>query len=261
MNTRTEIGDCASEIRFEDIAPGGRVGLLALATDLNSETDLRRIFPSGIEIFTNRVTNANPVTMDNLRAMSGDITRAAAGILPGYGVDVVIYGCTSGTVAIGEAQLEKLIRAAHPDTPSTNPITATRNALRAFGAKKISILTPYTRAVNETMLAHFLNEGFEVLSIEGFGLDKDLDMTCLPAQAIHNAAIKACRDEADLLFISCTALRSATAIEALEQKLGKPVVTSNQAIVWHALQLMESPARVEGFGRLFDLTLNPKGSM
>ena len=89
---------------LEDIAPGGRVGLIALATDLNSETDLRRMFPDGVEMFTNRVLNANPVTLENLRAMGGDITRAARGILPGLGVDVMIYGCTSGTAAIGLVQ-------------------------------------------------------------------------------------------------------------------------------------------------------------
>ena len=70
------------QYELENIAPGGRIGLLALATDFNSETDLRRMLPDGVDLFTNRVLNANPLTIENLRAMAGDITRAATGILP-----------------------------------------------------------------------------------------------------------------------------------------------------------------------------------
>ncbi|MEJ2472001.1 MAG: hypothetical protein P8Y96_12940, partial [Desulfuromonadales bacterium] len=84
------------QVRLDTIAPLGRVGLLALATDFNSEQDLRRIFPAGIEIFTNRIKYTNPTTTDNLRAMAGDLTRAAEGILPELGVDAMIYGCTAG---------------------------------------------------------------------------------------------------------------------------------------------------------------------
>ncbi|MDA7961199.1 MAG: Asp/Glu racemase, partial [Gammaproteobacteria bacterium] len=62
----------------------------------------------------------------------------------------------------------------------------------------------------------------------------------------------ACREDADLLFISCTALRAAQAVEEIEADIGKPVVTSNQAMVWHALQLLRSsPAPRAGFGKLF----------
>ena len=243
------------EYVFDDIAPGGRVGLVALATDYNSETDLRRIFPAGVDLFTNRVMNANPVTIENLRGMSGDITRAAKGILPGCGVDVVIYGCTSGTAAIGEQELERLIQIAQPGIPCTNPIAAASAALRALDAKKISILTPYTEDVNEAIVACFAAEGFNILNIDGFGLGDDIEMTGIPLSAISEAALQVCEADADALFISCTALRSALVVEELEQKLGKPVVTSNQALAWHCLQLMQNRSKVSGFGQLFDHAL------
>lgn len=86
----------------EDFAPGGRIGLLALATDYNSEIDLRGMLLPGVGLFTNRILNANPVTLENLLTMRGDIARAAAVILANLGVDVMIYGCTSGVAAIGK---------------------------------------------------------------------------------------------------------------------------------------------------------------
>ena len=240
---------------LEDIAPGGRIGLVALATDYNSETDLRRILPKGVDLFTNRVLNANPLTIENLRAMAGDITRAAGGLLPGLGVDVVIYGCTSGTAAIGGQELERLIRIAQPSVPCTNPILSASEALRTFGAKKISILPPYEDAVNAAVADNFKTEGFDILNIEGFGLDDDIKMTGLPPTAIAEAAQQVCDPNADALFISCTAIRSSLVIEEVEQKLGKPVVTSNQALAWHCLQLMKNNSRVNGFGKLFENAL------
>ncbi|MDF2368211.1 aspartate/glutamate racemase family protein [Sneathiella sp.] len=240
---------------LEDIAPGGRIGLVALATDYNSETDLRRMLPKGVDLFTNRVLNANPLTIENLRAMAGDITRAASGLLPGLGVDVVIYGCTSGTAAIGGEELERLIQIAQPGIPCTNPILAASEALRTFDAKKISILTPYDDAVNAAVAENFKKEDFDILNIDGFGLDDDIEMTGLPPAAIGEAALQICDPDADALFISCTAIRSSLVIEEVEKTLGKPVVTSNQALLWHCLQLMKNDSRVTGFGKLFDQAL------
>lgn len=240
---------------LEDIAPGGRIGLILLATDYNSETDLRRIIPQGVDIFTNRVLNANPLTIENLRAMSGDITRAASGILPKLGVDVMVFGCTSGTAAIGGAELDRLIQIAQPGALCTNPIRAASQALHAFGAKNISILTPYSPSVNASVAECFQTEGFEILNIDGFGLEDDIEMTGLPLEALYEAALQVCDPNADALFISCTAIRAASIAEKLEQKLGKPVITSNQALVWHCMRLMNNFTAVNEFGNLFNLSL------
>ncbi len=240
---------------LENITPGGRIGLIALATDYNSETDLRRILPEGVGLFTNRVLNANPLTLENLRAMAGDITRAASGLLPGLGVDVVIYGCTSGTAAIGEQELNRLIQIAQPNVLCTNPIAAVRAALRVLEARNISVLTPYSDTVNTALAGCYENEEFQILNIDGFGLDDDIKMTGLPLAALIEAAQQICDPRADALFISCTAIRAAAVVDALEQKLGIPVVTSNQALVWHCLQLLKNSSRIDGFGRLFELPL------
>jgi maleate isomerase len=242
----------------EPLAPvgtRGRIGLVALATDVNSEAELRRMAPPGVEIFTNRVENANPVAIANLRAMAGDVTRAARGILPGNRIDAMVFGCTSGTVAIGESEVTRLIRAARPGVPCTNPIAATLAALAVLGVQRISVLTPYTVPVNRAIAAHLGAKGFEVLSIAGFDLDQDDDMTAVTPAAILGAAIECCDPAADLLFVSCTALRVAEVLEGLEQRLARPVVASNQALLWHALRLIGNDDPIAGFGRLLTLPL------
>ena len=241
-----------TDVSLDTIAPLGRVGLLALATDYNSEQDLRRIFPDGIEIFTNRIKNANPTTIDNLRAMAGDITRAAQGILPELGVDAMIYGCTSGTIAIGTNSINELVHAAWPGIPVTNPVVAAQAAFKAFGAHKISVLTPYLEEVNYEMGQHFVEQGYDLLNIAGFGFANDIEMTSISPETIYRGALEVCDPQADLLFISCTALRSSLAIARIEKDLGKPVVTSNQALAWHVLQLLGKTVEVQGFGSLFE---------
>jgi len=239
----------------ETIGPNGRIGLVALATDLNIEADLRRMAPHGVEIFTNRVLNRNPLTPENLRAMAPDITRAAAGILPGASVDVLIYACTSGTAVIGESQVIQRLRAARrgwEDLPCTTPVTAARAALAHFSARRISILTPYTEVVNRELAGVFGHCGIEVLNVHGFGIDDDTDMTGITPASIRRGAVAACHRDADLLFISCTALRAAQVIGDIEQRIDKPVISSNQALLWHALKLLKKPLQVPGFGRLFN---------
>jgi maleate isomerase len=239
----------------EPVGARGRIGLVSLATDLNSESDLRRMAPAEVEIFTNRVANANPVTMANHRAMAGDVTRAAAGILPGLHLDAMIYGCTSGTVAIGESEITRLMQAARPGIPCTNPIAAVLAALRTLGAQRIAVLTPYTRAVNDAMAAFLSGRGITITGIAGFDLDSDEAMTAVPPAAILEAGLQMDDPGADLLFVSCTALRTSAVVAALEEGLGKPVIASNPALLWHALRMIGNSDPVRGFGRLFDQPL------
>ena len=237
---------------LEKIGPNGRIGLVALATDLNTESDLRRMAPRGVEVFTNRVYNRNPVTVENLKAMAADITRAAGGILPGDSIDVLIYACTSGTVVIGESEVFRLLQAGRGDLPCTTPVTAAIAALNSFSARRISILTPNIELVNQELVKFFQGRGFDVLNIYGFGIESDSHMTGVSHDSIYDAAVKACHKDADLLFISCTALRSAQVIDRIEAKISKPVISSNQAIMWHVLKLLQRPFEVSGFGRLFN---------
>jgi len=191
----------------------------------------------------------------DLRAMAGDVTRAARGILPGNRLDALVFGCTSGTVAIGSDEVTRLLRVARPGIPCTNPIDAALAAFAALGARRISVLTPYTVPVNQAIAAHLAAAGVEVLSITGFDLEGDDEMTAVPPAATAAAAAECCHPAADLLFVSCTALRVAEVLDQIEDRLGRPVVASNQALLWHALRLIGNEDAIAGFGRLLTLPL------
>jgi len=235
---------------LEYLAPAGRIGVISLATDFNIEADLQRIYPDDVQFFTSRVRNVNPLTIENLRSMAPGISATADTILPGTDLDAIIYACTSGTIAIGVERIAELVHQTRPGVPVTNPVTAALSAFQRFSAKRISILTPYTEAVNHEVAELFATQGYEVLSIAGFGFEDDTAMTYITPQDIANAAVSSCDPEADLMFISCTALRASLVLDDIEQRLNIPVVSSNQVLAWHSLQLMNYPSPIFGFGAL-----------
>lgn len=238
---------------LENLAPVGRIGVIALATDFNIEQDLRRIYPDGIQVFTTRVRNTNPLTIDNLRTMAPNISAAADTILPGSKLDAIIYACTSGTIAIGADQVTELIQQCCPDIVVINPVNA---ALAAFDKlspnNRISILTPYIESVNREVAGFFTDNGYQVLSMAGFGFEDDTAMTFISPEDIADAAAEVCDPDADLLFISCTALRASLVIEQIEQRIGKPVLSSNQVLAWHSLRSIGYESAVKGFGFLME---------
>lgn len=240
------------DFALDRIAPDGRIGLLCLATDFNIEQEIRLMLPDSVGLYVNRVRNANPLTVENLRAMQTDMARAAADVLPGLGVDVMVYACTSGSAAIGLEKVEAIIHESCPNVTVTNPVVATHAALKALEARRLSVLTPYSDEMNHTLIPAIEAGGVEVLNVAGFGMEDDIDVVGVPLDRIVAGAKAACDPDADAVFLSCTALRGARVIAELEDALGKPVLSSNQVLAWHALRLLGSRWDAPRFGRLFN---------
>jgi maleate isomerase len=228
-----------------------RIGLVALSTDHTLEHDMDDICGGDeIGVYVTRVAFANPMTRENLVAMGPRLTEAAGLILPDEVLDAVAYGCTSASVAMGDEAVTAAIRAAKPDVPVTNPGAAACAALKALGVKRISVLTPYPSAVTAPFGDYFTGRGFDVASLCCLDIEDDREVARVSPATIAAAAREACADDAEALFISCTALRAAALASSLEEALGRPVVTSNQALIWHALRLAGCDKRVAGYGRL-----------
>ena len=100
-------------------------------------------------------------------------------------------------------------------------------AFETLKAKRISILTPYLESVNYEMADFFKSKGLDVLNIAGFGFENDTIMTYIQPADIESAALSICDPDADLIFISCTALRASLVLDEIEKKLGKPAISSN----------------------------------
>jgi len=153
-------------------------------------------------------------------------------------------------MVIGPEAIAAAIRKVKPDVQVTNPVTAAAEALRALGIQRIALLTPYIDEVNYVVEKHFLDEGFQIIEKASFKVTTEPETRQISPESIFEAALKIGRTDVDGVFISCTALRCSSIIEPLEAELGKPIVTSNQAVAWHCLRVGKCKQTVPGFGRL-----------
>ena len=229
-----------------------KVGLIVLATDSMIEKDFLKVFNEvPADLFINRITNYNPVTADNLNKMVDNITSVTENILPGEKVDCVVYGCTSGTIVSGYDNIKKKINLAKPDASVTAPSTAALNALKKKNINKISIVTPYTKSVNDDVVNFFKNNNLEVTSNIYFYIESYVDIGKVDQDKLFEILSEIDHKNAEALFVSCTSLPVLNIIEKLEKKLNMIVLSSNQALIWETLEKINRNNSINGYGSLF----------
>ncbi len=227
----------------------GRLGFILLNTEETADDDIRSMVPPDVGVFVTRVRLADPVTVQNLAAVAGDLGDAAR-LLP-ENLDAIAYVCTSGSIAAGEAAVERAIRDVQPETRPLALVTCVVDALRHLGISRVAVGTPYLEEVNR-MEAEFLEgRGFDVCSMSGLGIARGRDMTRVEPNDIVRLALDVCTRDCDGIFLSCTALRAVEVVDAIEEQTGRPVVTSNQALVWRMLRQIGIHDSIAGPGRLF----------
>jgi len=234
------------------IVSNPRVGLIALATDFRIEKDFISVIKDqNIDFFVNRIHCYFPLTSENLIKMSNTITQTSEDILPNEKLDCVVYGCTSGTIAAGYEAIKKKINLAKPEAKVTTPSTAAINALRKMKINNIAIFTPYSKVLNDDVIDYFKKENFNITSNAYFDISNDLDIGKVDENYLYETLLKMNLENADGLFISCTALPALSIIDKLEKKLNKVVLSSNQVLIWDTLQSIGKKISIGGFGKLF----------
>jgi len=228
-----------------------KIGLLALSTDLTIEKDFYSVCNNlPFDVFVNRIHNENPLTKENLLKMYDQIEPVTEKILPGQKVNTVAYGCTSGTIAIGEDKVKEKIQLAKPGCYVTNPISSAIKAFTLMKAKKIALFTPYPESVNKTILEYFNKKNINIISLSTFNIDLDQDIASVDTEYLLETLIELNISNADALFVSCTALPVLEILEEVEKKISKTVLSSNQTLIWDTLRSVGYKSPIQGYGRL-----------
>jgi maleate isomerase len=145
---------------------------------------------------------------------------------------------------------------------ATTTATAIRRAFDALGARRIVLITPYDQRTTDHE-AEFLYEcGYQVLHAAGFALNGSDAYCATPPTYWRDRVLEAARPDADVYFVSCANISVFSVIEELERRLDRPVVTSNQAVVWDCVCRLGWPDRGDCPGRLFEFgkTVEPAHS-
>jgi maleate cis-trans isomerase len=230
-----------------------RLGVIVPSGNVIAEPQIHAMLPKGVVAYMTRL-ELRGSSEPELLEMSRHV-EAGAKLLSDAQVDAVVFHCTAVSTfspSMGEDIECRIANAS--GLPAISTSEAILTALRALNAKKIVLLTPYIDSVNAREVAFLEHHGFEVLEEVGLGVDTNAEMAKLPPQIWVDLARKHQCEDADAYFISCTAVRSAEVIEEIEALVGRPVITSNQAMVWYALRKNTIADHQPGFGSLFSVT-------
>jgi maleate isomerase len=234
-----------------------RVGLIIPSSNRMVEQEMIPAFPPGVgaHVTRLRMTGANRAPLETLLPRIEEATRA----LTDAKCEVVAFHCTANSMQEGPGGEERLLSAmTRVGAPrATTTATAIRRALDALGARKLVLVTPYDQRTTDHE-AEFLREtGFQVLEATGCALAGSDAYCATPPAFWRERVLASARPDADVYFISCANIAVFSVITDLERALDRPVLTSNQAVVWDSTVALGCGEAGSCPGRLFELGQAP----
>jgi len=236
-----------------------RLGVLVPYTNCNLEPDMITMAPPGVTCHFARLGGYDIDAIPDHEQMAGlgaadldDPLRLIGGMRP----DVVLYGCTSATLTHGrafDAELSVTIRE-RIGVPSITAAGALVAAMQALGVTRVGFSSPYVGAINDQAVAFFADAGIETVSRADIGRDLgNYGQGELTPDEVFELACRADCTDAQAIVLSCTDMRAVETVERIEAQLGKPVITSNQAMMHQALLALGIDTGEVACGRLFGI--------
>jgi len=236
--------------------PLARLGLIIPSSNRLTEPQLRHFAPNELGIHVTRLQMTGKWNRP-LSALTSDIERAS-GALADAKVDIVVFHCTGHAMEAGPAadvQTRELIKRA-TGIEAMSTASAIEEAIAALKLKRVILMTPYEQDVNDHEIDYLRQIGVSVVRDVALALPGSDDYLAQPPGRWVDLAVEHARADADGYFLSCTNTTQIEAIAPIERRLGKPVVNSNQAVLWAAMKRLRpklGDARAApGLGRLFE---------
>jgi len=237
----------------------GRIGLIVPSSNTVCEPEMAALCPDGMETYSTRIL-FEP-TIDGLKDMKNHVERASLELSSEGISNIIIFCCTVGSMIGGANYDQEIIQLIEQKAkvPAITTTTGVRAALNALGVTRVAMATPYTREIDELEQNLIEDMGFEVPRI--IGRHEDVDpaefrnemIGRLPPEEAYELGLEVSSPRDEAIFISCTNFRAIEIIQRLEEKTGKPVISSNQAAMWYALRKLGIKDVIQGFGQLFTL--------
>jgi len=227
-----------------------RIGMLLPSVNRAAEPQITEMLPRGVSLHTTRL-RLRASDEAAINEMVSDVERGAA-MLADADVDLIVFHCTAASMfapGFDDGIIERIENATGKSATSTSK--GCLEAFELFGAKNITLTTPYIQETNDREVAYLASHNVKVLSETGAGIGGDgAAMLAIEPEEWRRRVNAQDEPDSQAAFISCTAIRAVEAIEPIEADIDKPVITSNQAMLWHALRKLGIDDRPQGFGRL-----------
>ena len=238
-----------------DDAPRATLGCVQLPTDLTLDEEGPALIARvpGVRLRLQKVElDGESLDLANYETARGRIGRAAATLRPIGGLDVVGLACTSLAFALGRQHVQQELQDAQPGAKVTDMASALLAALDHLGVRRPALLTPYVDELHQRNLSLLRESGREVISQRNLGIVTDEEISAVSLRSLRELAFAVDKDEADAVILACSAFRACRPgfLDCLEEELGKPVLSSQQAFLWHLLRLAGIGDRIGGYGSL-----------
>lgn len=231
-----------------------RLGMLLPSVNRAAEPDMNALLPGGVSLHTTRLRLRSGAP-EHVHEMVERLEEGSE-LLADAGVDLIMFHCTAASMmapGFDDKVIDRIEAAS--GIPATSTSKGCLAAFRMFGATRITLTTPYVQDVNDREVAYLESHGIEVLSDTAMGIAGDGGaMLAVEPGEWRRRVGEQDQPESDAAFISCTAVRAVGAVADIEGEIGKPVVTSNQATLWHALRTVGVDDAIPGYGRLLEST-------
>lgn len=235
-----------------------RIGLITLMSE-NAEHAFHIYAPEGVSVASMKINFPGP-TPEGLIILTDQLEETAA-VYKGSDMDLVVFGCTSGSCIKGVGWDQECIRQIERASgiPGLTTSTAVLESLAALKSRKVAVLTPYPANTNEAEKKFLEDNGYEVTNIVGMDMTAYTKPDGGPSFAyadeyfLFQNAKKMDLKGADTFFLSCMGLTTMEMIDGLETSLGIPVITSHQATLWSALRHCRVGAKLPKLGKLFTI--------
>ena len=229
-----------------------RIGMLLPSVNRAAEPQITAMLPRGVALHTTRLRLLSSKE-EHINEMVDDVERGAV-MLADADVDLIVFHCTAASMfapGFDDGIIDRIEAAT--GRPATSTSKGCIEAFGKFGATRITLTTPYVQATNDREVVFLKSHGVDVLSETGMGITGDGGaMLAVEPEEWRRRVNAQDAAESQAAFISCTAIRAVEAIAPIEADIGKPVVTSNQAMVWHALKKLGIDDMPTGYGRLME---------
>ena len=228
-----------------------RIGVIYPGAGFHHIADFRRLAPKGVALGAAAVPRHKDDSVESMLKLDEKVVETAR-ILAASEPDIIGWFCTAGSFLKGKGYNERLVAEMQQATGvrCTTTSSAVVAALRHLHIRKLSMCTPYPIPVNVIEQKFLEDHGFQVLVCDGLDLMDNNIIVHLSPNVLYRLAKSVDTPESEGIFLSCTGLDTLDMIEALEQDIGKPVITSNQASFWMAFRMAGVGESIPGYGRL-----------
>ena len=251
MNFRMTVSYSSSSITYGNRA---KIGVIVPPTNTVNEVEWNLMAPDGVSIHSTRMPLHADTTSDTgKKALYNDIEQATLYLAPAR-LSAIAYGCTAGSMVLPLTKLTNFMENL-AEAPCVTTAASIVMALRALKISKVALATPYHDELNQHEVDFLRKVGIAVKHEQGLGIGANgpqeyIKIAQTPEKRIFEHILSTDCDKAGGMVVSCTDFPVLGMIPELEKRMGKPVITSNQATFWAVLRAAGIKDQFENFGTL-----------